>query len=72
MKIWSVIIAIMGLGAAMLLIAFGERGDDRTVCNKVVITIDNQLNNHFVDNNDVRDIITAGFTEPLEAPPLIR
>lgn len=66
MKIWSVIIAIVGISAAMLLIAFGERGNDRTVCNKVVINIDNQLENHFVDNNDVRSIITNGFTEPLE------
>lgn len=66
MKIWSVIIAVIGVSAAMLLIAFGEKGDNRSVCNKVVITIDNQLENHFIDDNDVRSIITNGLTEPLE------
>ena len=66
MRIWSIVIAVIGVGAAMLLIAFGNKADNRAVCNKVVITIDNQLENHFVDNNDVRDIITNGHTEPLE------
>lgn len=66
MKIWSAIITVVGVGASLLLIAFGEKGDDRTVCNKVVISIENQMENHFVDNNDVRSTITNGYTEALE------
>ena len=66
MKIWSIILTVVGVSAAMLLIAFGERGSDRTICNNVIINIDNQLNNHFVDNTDVRSIISNGNTEVLE------
>lgn len=66
MKIWKQLIGVLSIGVAMLLIGFVHKGSERTVCNNVVISIDNQLNNHFVDENDVREIITSGFTEPLE------
>ena len=66
MKIWTIVITALGLASALLLIGFVDKDESRTVCHNVIITIDNQLNNHFVDNNDVRSMITNGNTEVLE------
>jgi len=66
MKIWPVLLTILGLSTIMLLIGFGNKGNDRNVCNKVLITIDNQLNNHFIDDNDIMSMITNGYTEVIE------
>ena len=66
MKIWPIIISVLGIGAALLLIGFVEKDNNRTVCKNVVISIDNQRDNHFIDNNDVRDLMTNNNTEVLE------
>lgn len=66
MKIWPIVVSVLGISAALLLIGFVDKDNNRTVCNNVVISIDNQLDNHFVDNNDVRDLITNNNTEALE------
>lgn len=69
MRIWPVILTILGITTTMLLIGFGNKGNDRKVCNKVVITINNQLNNHFIDDNDIMNMITNGYTEVIEGAP---
>ncbi len=66
MKIWTIVLTTIGIASAMLLIGFADKDDSRAVCNNVIISIDNQLDNHFVDNNDVRSMITNGNTEILE------
>jgi cell division protein FtsQ len=69
MKIWPVLLTILGITTTMLLIGFGNKGNDRNVCNKVVITINNQLNNHFIDDNDIMSMITNGYTKVIEGAP---
>jgi cell division protein FtsQ len=66
MRIWPVFFTVLGLTSTLLLIGFANKGNDRSVCNKVIITIDNQLNNHFIDDNDVMSMITNGYTEVIE------
>ena len=66
MRIWPVLLTVLGITTTMLLIGFGNKGNDRNVCNKVVITINNQLNNHFIDDNDIMNMITNGYTEVIE------
>ncbi len=46
-----------------LLIAFESAENKSKVCNKILITIDNQLENHFVDQEDILDLITLNGTE---------
>ncbi|MCF6352817.1 MAG: cell division protein FtsQ [Cyclobacteriaceae bacterium] len=48
---------------SVLLIAFESAKNNSKVCNNVLITIDNQLENHFVDTNDMLDLITLNGTE---------
>ena len=69
MRIWPVLLTILGITTTMLLIGFGNKGNDRNVCNKVVITINNQLNNHFIDDNDIMSMITNGYTKVIEGAP---
>jgi len=66
MRIWPVFFTVLGLTSTMLLIGFANKGNDRSICNNVVITIDNQLNNHFIDDNDIMSMITNGYTEVIE------
>jgi cell division protein FtsQ len=66
MRIWPVFFTVLGLTSTLLLIGFANKGNERSVCNKVIITIDNQLNNHFIDDNDVMSMITNGYTEVIE------
>ena len=69
MKIWPFLFTVLGITGTMLLIGFGNKGNDRNVCNKVVITIDNQLKNHFIDDNDVMSMLTNGYSEVIEGAP---
>ena len=69
MRIWPVLLTVLGITTTMLLIGFANKGNDRNVCNKVVITIENQLNNHFIDDNDIMSMLTNGYTEAVEGPP---
>ena len=66
MRIWPVIFTVLGLTSTLLLIGFANKGNDRSVCNKVVISIENQLNNHFIDDNDIMSLLTNGYTEAIE------
>ncbi len=61
----KILAAVLGVVTLTLLIAFSG-GNDRRVCNKVLININNQLDNHFVDNTDVMRLLTDGFTRQLE------
>lgn len=69
MRIWPVLLTVLGITTTMLLIGFANKGNNRNVCNKVIITINNQLNNHFIDDNDIMDMITNGYTEVIEGTP---
>ena len=69
MRIWPVLLTVLGITTTMLLIGFANKGNDRNVCNKVVITIENQLNNHFIDDNDIMSMLTNGYTEVVEGAP---
>jgi cell division protein FtsQ len=66
MKFKPVLFTVLGLATTMLIIGFANKGKDRSVCHKVMISIDNQLNNHFIDDNDVLNMITNGYTEVIE------
>ncbi len=61
----KILAGMLGVITLTLLIA-SSGGNDRRVCNKVLINIDNQLDNHFVDNTDVMRMLTDGFTRQLE------
>ena len=69
MKIWPFLFTVLGITTTMLLIGFGNKGNVRNVCNNVVITIDNQLNNHFIDDNDIMSMLTNGYSEVIEGAP---
>ncbi len=49
-----------------LLIGFESVESNSKVCNDIIITIDNQLENHFVDDNDIVDLITLNGAEIIE------
>jgi len=66
MKIRPILFSLVGLAATILLIAFVNIGNDGRVVNKVIIKIDNQLDNHFIDENDVLNMLTNGSTEAIE------
>lgn len=55
---------------SVLLIGFESVESKNKVCNNIVITIDNQLENHFVDDNDIIDLITLNGTEIIEGAHL--
>ena len=65
MKMRAAIFIVLGI-SAMLLIAFANVSNDKRVCKKVLVTISNQLNNHFIDDNDVLAMMTNGYTETVE------
>ena len=66
MKIRPILLIVLALVTTMAIIGFATVNKDRGVCNKVIISIDNQLNNHFIDDNDVLAMITNGHTEIVE------
>ncbi len=49
-----------------LLIGFESVESNSKVCNDIIITIDNQFENHFVDDNNILDLITLNGTEIIE------
>ncbi len=55
-----------------LLIGFESVESNSKVCNNIIITIDNQLENHFVDDNDIVNLITLNGTEVIEGAHLSR
>jgi len=66
MKIRPILFTVLGVATFILLIAFVNIGSDSRVVKKVIISIENQLENHFIDNNDVQGMITNGYTESIE------
>ncbi len=57
----AVVLVVSGL-----LIAFETAENRSKVCNKILITIDNQVENHFVDQLDIIQLITLNNTEIIE------
>ena len=43
----------------MITISFSERNLDNHICQDIVIRVDNQHGNFFIDEQDVMDLITA-------------
>ncbi len=66
MRYRPVIVTIVGLITTLLLIGFANIDNDRRVCNRVMVSIDNQLHNHFIDDTDVLNLLTNGYTEAVE------
>ena len=44
-------------------IGFVKKKQDGRVCNQIVIQIDNQYGNYFIDENEIRSLITANGAE---------
>ncbi len=65
MKMRTVIFTVLGF-SALLLIGFANVSNDRRVCHKVIISITNQLDNHFIDDNDVLALMTFNNSEVVE------
>ena len=57
--IWIVVVLVL----SGLLIAFETAKNSSKVCNNVLITIDNQQENYFVDEKDIMKFITANGSE---------
>lgn len=66
MKLRTTLLTVIGFVSIMLLIGFANIGNDRNVCNKVIINLENQLDNHFLDNGDVLSLLSNGYTEVIE------
>jgi cell division protein FtsQ len=60
--VWVVVV----LFVSGLLIAFETTENKSKVCNKILITIDNQVENHFVDEVDILKLISLNGTEIIE------
>jgi len=57
-------VSVLVLGISM--IGFISKETNREVCEKVMVSIDNQLDNHFIDKNDVINIINSHGSKKLE------
>ena len=66
MKMRPILFTVLGAATFILLIAFVNIGADGKVVKKVIISLENQLENHFVDDNDVLGMITNGYAESIE------
>ena len=66
MNIRPILFTSLGIATIILLIAFVNIGSDGRAVKKVIISIENQLDNHFIDNTDVHNLITNGYTESIE------
>lgn len=56
-KLKSIVLGITAFVVLTGIIAFASTENDNRVCNEVVININNQLNNHFIDENDVLSLV---------------
>ena len=65
----SIIVLLIVLVVGGLLIGFESAENKSKVCNKVIVTLDNQVENHFVDETDIMRLITAQRTEVIEGVP---
>lgn len=59
----TIVLVAVVLAVSGLLIAFESAENKSKVCNKILITIDNQVENHFVDKEDILKLITLNRTE---------
>ena len=58
MNVKNISFSIIGVIILGVLIGFANSENKSTVCNDVVVTIDNQLNNHYIDEVDVLNMVT--------------
>lgn len=58
MNVKNISFSIIGVIILGVLIGFASSENKSTVCNDVVVTIDNQLNNHYIDEVDVLNMVT--------------
>lgn len=65
----SIILFVVVLVVGGLLIGFEKAENNSKVCNKVLVTLDNQVENHFVDEGDIMSLITAKGKEVIEGVP---
>lgn len=53
----TILIIVIGLATGAGLIGFASSEHDGKICNDVIVTIDNQLNNHYIDELDVLQLV---------------
>ena len=68
-KIKSLIFAGCSVATMGGLAAFASSRQNEKVCEKVSINIDNEYNNYFIGDKEVRDLLTRGGERKLEGLP---
>ena len=68
-KIKSLIFAGCSIATMGGLAAFASSRQNEKVCEKVSINIDNEYNNYFIGDKEVRDLLTRGGERKLEGLP---
>ena len=68
----TILVLVFALGAGAGLIGFASSESDQKVCNEVVITINNQLQNHFIDELDVLKLVNDNGSEAVIGAPYSR
>ena len=71
-KLKSIVLGITAFVVLTGIIAFASAENDNRVCNEVVININNQLNNHFIDVNDVLSLVNDNGRTPCRVYPAQR
>lgn len=65
-KVLSLFVAVFFLAVIGGLAAFASIRGQKKICNKVYITIDNEYNNYFISDREVKDILTRYGNTRLE------
>ncbi|MGV3641326.1 MAG: cell division protein FtsQ/DivIB [Adhaeribacter sp.] len=65
-KLYYLIFAVFCLALIAGLTVFVAGRQEGKICNKVYITIDNEFNNYFISDREVKDILTANGTSRIE------
>ena len=60
------VVALFWFGIMLSLVAFVDKRQAKRVVQKVDIVIDNEYNNHFIDDKDVKSLLTLNDKENLE------
>lgn len=58
MNVKNISFSIVGVAILAVLIGFASTENKSTVCHDVVVTIENQLDNHYIDEVDVLSMVT--------------
>ena len=56
-KVKSILIGVAAFVVLTGIIGFASTENDKRVCDEVIVNIDNQLNNHFIDELDVLSLV---------------